>query len=48
MKLKTSDFKKGKRLHGWLSVDFEEISTYMGEKSVRSYRIEGFIKPIIK
>ena len=47
MKLKTLDFKKGKRLYAWLSVDFEEISTYMGEKTQQSYKIEGFIKPII-
>jgi hypothetical protein len=48
MKLKALDFKKGKPLYAWLSVDFEEISTYKGEKTVRSYKIEGFIKPMVK
>jgi hypothetical protein len=48
MKLKTLDFKKGKPLYAWLSVGFEEISTYKGDKTVQSYKIEGFIKPMVK
>lgn len=32
-------------MHGWLSVEFEEIDEVTKES--RSYRIEGYIKPVI-
>lgn len=48
LKIKTLDFKKGKRLYAWLSVDFEERSTYKGKEIVKNYKIEDFLKPIIK
>jgi hypothetical protein len=47
LRLKTSDFKKGKQIFGWLSVEFEETSTYKGEKVAIIYKIEGFIKPVV-
>ncbi|MCD4741808.1 MAG: hypothetical protein K8R67_04905 [Desulfobacteraceae bacterium] len=47
LRLKTSDFKKGKQIFGWLSVEFEETSTYKGEKAAKIYKIEGFIKPVV-
>ncbi len=48
LELKTSDFKKGKQIFAWLSVEFEETSTYKGEKVIKNYKIKGYIKPIIK
>ncbi|MCP3901850.1 MAG: hypothetical protein GY707_19250 [Desulfobacteraceae bacterium] len=48
MRLKTTDFKKGKKVLAWLSVEFEETSTYKGEKVVKIYKIEGYIKPVIE
>jgi hypothetical protein len=40
--------EKGQRLYAWLSVQFEEISTYQGKTTTMKYKIEGYIKPIVK
>ena len=38
---------EGKRLHGWLSVEFEEGSEMDGKIVWAPYKIEGYIKPIV-
>ncbi len=43
-----SGFKPGTRLLGWLSVEFEEITTLKGKETRRSYKIEGYVKPVIQ
>ncbi len=47
LKFKNLDFKKGRRLFAWVSVRFEEKTTYRGETIVNVHTIEGFIKPLI-
>jgi hypothetical protein len=42
------DIKKGRRLYAWLSVAFEETSTYQGKTARAKHKIEGYIKPIVK
>ena len=38
----------GKRLHGWISVEFEEIETLAdGAERRQGHKIEGFIKPVV-
>ena len=48
LKVKAKDFKKGKRLYGWLSVVFEETGTYRGKTTKEKYKIEGYLKPKIE
>jgi hypothetical protein len=45
---KNKDIKKGRRLYAWLSVEFEETSTYQGKTATTRHTIEGYIKPIVK
>lgn len=45
---KSNDIKKGKRLYAWISVKFEETSTYQGETTTNKYKIEGYLKPVVK
>jgi hypothetical protein len=42
------DIEKGRRLYAWLSVEFEEISTYQGKTTTMKHKIEGYIKPVVK
>ncbi|MBN1847066.1 MAG: hypothetical protein JW932_00625 [Deltaproteobacteria bacterium] len=48
LKIKTKDFKKGDKLYGWLSVEFDETGTYQGKSTKEKYKIEGYLKPTIK
>jgi len=45
---KDNDIKKGKRIYGWISVEFDETSTYQGETTTSGHKIEGYLKPIVK
>ena len=48
VKLKTEKLPAGSRLFAWISVEFEESLIVDGEeKGTRSYKIEGFIKPVV-
>jgi len=44
--LRSDEFAGGKRLYGWLSVEFEEIDLKTGNKV--PLKIEGFFKPVIQ
>lgn len=46
MKLKTAVGEPGSRLCGWISVEFDEIDDT--SEAVRSYKIEGYFKPVIR
>lgn len=46
LKLKSNALKPGTRLHGWVSIAFDEIDTATKQK--HSYKIEGYFKPIIE
>lgn len=46
-KMKNDNTKEGDRLLGWLSVEFDEISTKEGIINSKSFKIEGFVKPVI-
>jgi hypothetical protein len=46
-KTTNDNFKSGERLYGWLSVEFEEKCVIDGKTTIKSHKIEGFIKPII-
>jgi len=46
LKLKATDFNAGKRLRGWISVEFDEIDKIT--KETHAYKIEGFFKPVIQ
>ncbi|WP_395739833.1 hypothetical protein [Prosthecobacter sp.] len=48
LRLKKDGFKAGERLFGWLSVEFEGILTANGKETRQSYKIEGYIKPVIQ
>jgi hypothetical protein len=45
LRLKSAHLAPGSRLHGWISVEFEEIDQVSG--GTRSYKIEGYFKPVI-
>lgn len=45
---KDRKIKKGKRLFGRVSVEFEETSTYKGKTETVRHKIEGYIKPVVK
>jgi hypothetical protein len=45
---KDKDIKKGQRLYAWLSVEFNETSTYQGKTTNTRHKIEGYIKPIVR
>ena len=45
LRLRSRDFTPGHRLHGWISVTFEEKD---GAAQPKTYKIEGHIKPIIQ
>jgi hypothetical protein len=45
LRLRDRDFTPGHRLHGWISVTFEETD---GAAQPKTYKIEGYIKPIIQ
>lgn len=45
---KDREIKKGERLFAWVSVEFEETSTYQGVTKTSRYKIEGYIKPVVK
>ncbi len=40
--------EKGRRIYAWLSVAFEETSTYQGKTTTMKHKIEGYIKPVVK
>lgn len=44
-RLKSRDFSPGQRLYGWISIIFEETD---GIGKPKSYKIEGYIKPVIQ
>ena len=44
-RLRSRDFTPGHRLHGWISVTFEETE---GAAQPKTYKIEGYIKPVIQ
>jgi len=46
LKLKSTGMEPGSRLHGWISVEFEEIDDKAKES--HSYKIEGYFKPVIQ
>ncbi len=46
LKLKSANVSKGKRIYVWISIVFEETSTFQGEISNNKYRIEGYLKPV--
>jgi biopolymer transport protein ExbD len=46
MKLKAAPGEPGRRLRGWISVEFDEIDDATGE--AKSYKIEGYFKPVIQ
>ncbi|WP_395752151.1 hypothetical protein [Prosthecobacter sp.] len=48
LRLKKDGFKAGERLFGWLSVEFEGVLTVDGKETPQSYKIEGYIKPVIR
>ena len=45
---KSKDINKGERIYAWVSVEFEETSTDQGEITTSKYRIEGYLKPMVK
>jgi len=45
---KSKDIDKGKRIYVWVSVEFEETSTYQGEATASRHKIEGYLKPVVK
>jgi len=45
---KDREIKKGKRLFAWVSVEFEETSTYKSVTETSRHKIEGYIKPVVK
>jgi len=45
---KDREIKKGERLFAWVSVEFEETSTYKGVTETSRHKIEGYIKPAVK
>lgn len=48
VRFSSADTTAGSRLHGWISVDFEEGEIVDDEeKWGRTYKIEGFIKPVV-
>ncbi|WP_395732447.1 hypothetical protein [Prosthecobacter sp.] len=47
-RMKNEGFKPEARLLGWLSVEFEEITSLHGKETRRSHRIEGYVKPVIQ
>lgn len=46
-KMTNDTSKSGERLFAWLSVEFDETCVIDGKTSIKSHKIEGFIKPII-
>lgn len=48
LQLKTLEFKSGESIFGRLEVEFEETAVFKGEKTVKKYKIKGFIKPVIE
>ena len=48
LRMKNDEIKAGTRLYGWLLVEFEEITTLRGETTRKSYKIEGYVKPVIQ
>lgn len=46
--LKSNSFEVGTRLHAWISIEFEEITKLNGKTHRRPYKIEGYLKPLIK
>lgn len=47
-RMKNEGFKPEARLLGWLSVEFEEITSLHGKETRRNYKIEGYVKPVIQ
>lgn len=47
-KMTSDKFDVGTRLLGWLSVEFDESCTIDGKVTTKSYKIEGYVKPIIQ
>lgn len=45
LRLSSRDFVTGHRLHGWISVTFEETD---GAGQPKTYKIEGYIKPVVQ
>jgi hypothetical protein len=46
--LKNKEILKGKRIYAWVFVEFEETSTYQGKTTTNKYKIEGYLKPVVK
>lgn len=46
LQLQSSELTGGTRLHGWLSVSFDEIDTVTGVS--KSYKMEGYFKPVLQ
>lgn len=46
LRLRSRDFTPGHRLFGWISITFEELADADGQP--KSYKIEGYIKPVIQ
>jgi len=47
-RMKNEGFKPGARLLGWLSVEFEEITSLHRKETRRNYKIEGYVKPVVQ
>lgn len=46
--VKNAELKEGSRFYAWLSVEFEESGKTEDYKVGRPYKIEGFIKPVVR
>jgi hypothetical protein len=48
LQIKNEEIKAGTRLYGWLSVEFEEITTLKAQTTRKTYKIEGHVNPVIQ
>ncbi len=48
LRMKNDEIKAGTRLYGWLTVEFEEITTLNAQTTRMTYKIEGYVKPVIQ
>ena len=47
-RMKNEGLKPDSRLLGWLTVEIEEITTLNGKETRKTYKIEGYVKPVIQ
>ena len=47
-RMKSEEIKANARLFGWLTVEFEEITTLNGQTTRKNHKIEGYVKPVIR